>query len=56
MLFSTRIINPYPENNERKILNITIHLSGRNADIFGDTIHENEPINEVKRGILRYCF
>ena len=35
------------------MLNITIHLSGRKADVFGKTIHENEPINEIKRGILK---
>lgn len=52
-LFSINNTNPYPENTERKMLNIVIHLSGRNADVFGNAIQENEPINEMKRGILK---
>jgi hypothetical protein len=52
-LFSINEINPYPENNERKMLNMTIHLSGRNADVFGKIIHVNEPITEIRRGILK---
>src|SRR5688500_7533464 len=52
-LFSINVINPYPENNERKMLNMTIHLSGRNADVFGKITHVNEPIAEIKRGILK---
>ena len=52
-LFSINVINQYPENNERKMLNMTIHLSGRNADVFGKIIHVNEPITEIKRGILK---
>ena len=52
-LFSINVINPYPENSERKMLNMTIHLSGRNADVFGKITHVNEPIAEIKRGILK---
>ena len=35
------------------MLNMTIHLSGRNADVFGKIIHVNEPINEMNSGILK---
>ena len=32
---------------------MVIHLSGRNADVFGDKTHENEAANEMKKGILK---
>jgi hypothetical protein len=46
-LFSINKTNPYPENNERKMLKMVIHLSGRNA-MFGTNTQINEPINEIK--------
>jgi hypothetical protein len=52
-LFSINKTNPYPENNERKMLKMVIHLSGRNAEVFGNTIQEKEPTNEIKKGILK---
>ena len=35
------------------MLNIVIHLSGRNADVYGTNTQVNEPINEIKKGILK---
>ena len=35
------------------MLNMTIHLSGRNVDVFGKIIHVNEPANEMNSGILK---
>ena len=32
---------------------MVIHLSGKNADVFGNTTHENEATNEMKKGILK---
>jgi hypothetical protein len=52
-LFSISNTNPYPENNESKILNMVIYLSSTNVAVFGNNIQENEPINEIKKGILK---
>jgi hypothetical protein len=55
-LFSINVINPYPENIDRNILKIIIHLSGKNADVLGNTTHENEPNSEIIRGIFSMMF
>lgn len=49
---STISTNPYPEKIDMKILNITIHRSGKNAEVFGYNIQENEAINEITSGIF----
>ena len=55
-LFSINVTNPYPENIDKNILKIIIHLSGKNADVSGKTTHENEPNKEIIRGIFRIMF
>jgi hypothetical protein len=55
-LFSINVTNPYPENIDKNILKIIIHLSGKNADVLGNITHENEPISEIIRGIFRIMF
>ena len=55
-LFSIKVTNPYPENIDKNIQKIFIHLSGKNADVLGKTIHENEPNSEIIRGIFRIMF
>jgi hypothetical protein len=55
-LLSINITNPYPENIERNILKMIIHLSGKRADVFGYIIQVNEPTNEIIRGIFRITF
>ena len=52
-LLTINVANPYPENIERNILKMIIHLSGSRADVPANIIQVNEPSNEIIRGIFR---